>query len=345
DSRPDLAARYEDYGWPATIIFTPDGKEIVKKSGYITPVAMAELLRKVAKDPSPLPDEDLKHPEVLNPALSEELKKKFEADIQDRYDQKQGSWDVSHKFIDANFAELYLNKSLYGDKKAAKWLKQTLDNNLKIHDPVWGGVYQYSTGGVWNEAHFEKIMSIQADNIRIYAQAGLVFKNKKYLEAAKKTANYINEFLTSPEGGFYTSQDADLVQGQHSESFFKLGDKARRKQGIPRVDKNRYARENGWMIQALAALYAATGEKVYLERAEKAAKWIQENRSLHGGGFRHAEKDLAGPYLSDTSTMGSAFLRLYLVTGNRAYYSASVEAAKFIDQNFKNAKAGFDAAV
>ncbi|RYZ69430.1 MAG: thioredoxin domain-containing protein, partial [Proteobacteria bacterium] len=168
DSRPDLAARYEDYGWPATIIFTPDGKEIVKKSGYITPVAMAELLRKVAKDPSPLPDEDLKHPEVLNPALSEELKTKFEADILDRYDQKQGSWDVSHKFIDANFAELYLNKSLYGDKKAAKWLKQTLDNNLKIHDPVWGGVYQYSTGGVWNEAHFEKIMSIQADNIRIY---------------------------------------------------------------------------------------------------------------------------------------------------------------------------------
>src|SRR3954470_23348626 len=29
DSRPDLSNRYEDYGWPATIVFAPDGSEIV----------------------------------------------------------------------------------------------------------------------------------------------------------------------------------------------------------------------------------------------------------------------------------------------------------------------------
>src|SRR4030095_9070933 len=39
DSRPDLANRYLNYGWPATVIFDPDGTEIVKRRGYIEPEA------------------------------------------------------------------------------------------------------------------------------------------------------------------------------------------------------------------------------------------------------------------------------------------------------------------
>jgi hypothetical protein len=43
---------------------------------------------------------------------------------------------------------------------------------------------------------------------------------------------------------FYVSQDADVISGRHSASFFFLG----------RIDKHLYARENGWMINALARL-------------------------------------------------------------------------------------------
>lgn len=49
--------------------------------------------------------------------------------------------------------------------------RDTLRLQRKLIDPVWGGVYQYSVGGDWNEPHFEKIMQMQAENIRIYAQA------------------------------------------------------------------------------------------------------------------------------------------------------------------------------
>src|SRR5580700_6537061 len=45
DARPDLSARYEDYGWPATVIYAPDGTEIVKKQGYIEPDGMSRLLQ------------------------------------------------------------------------------------------------------------------------------------------------------------------------------------------------------------------------------------------------------------------------------------------------------------
>src|ERR1700752_4158148 len=55
DSRPDLANRYEDYGWPATIVFNTDGSEIVKRQGYIPPKPMASLLQAIIDDPSPGP--------------------------------------------------------------------------------------------------------------------------------------------------------------------------------------------------------------------------------------------------------------------------------------------------
>jgi len=55
DSRPDLSNRYEDYGWPATIVFAADRSEIVKRSGYIPPVPMASMLQAIIDDPSPGP--------------------------------------------------------------------------------------------------------------------------------------------------------------------------------------------------------------------------------------------------------------------------------------------------
>ncbi|MHB2020308.1 MAG: DUF255 domain-containing protein, partial [Candidatus Xenobia bacterium] len=55
DSRPDLSNRYEDYGWPATVIFNGDGQELAKFAGYVPPPRMASLLLGVIDDPTPGP--------------------------------------------------------------------------------------------------------------------------------------------------------------------------------------------------------------------------------------------------------------------------------------------------
>ena len=55
DSRPDLANRYQDYGWPATVVFNSDGGEIVKRQGFIPPDDMASMLQAIIDDPSPGP--------------------------------------------------------------------------------------------------------------------------------------------------------------------------------------------------------------------------------------------------------------------------------------------------
>src|SRR5580658_9697248 len=55
DSRPDLSNRYEDYGWPATVVFSPTGSEIVKRQGYLEPRQMTSMLKAIIADPSPGP--------------------------------------------------------------------------------------------------------------------------------------------------------------------------------------------------------------------------------------------------------------------------------------------------
>src|ERR1700760_2081349 len=67
DSRPDLSNRYEEYGWPATVVFAADGSEIVKRQGYIPPRNMASMLQAIIDDPSPGPS--IEKEAALHPAL------------------------------------------------------------------------------------------------------------------------------------------------------------------------------------------------------------------------------------------------------------------------------------
>lgn len=337
DSRPDLSNRYEDYGWPATIFFAPDGKEIVKRSGYIPPKPMISLLTDIIKDPTPGPSakDESKIEIATTPSLSPEISKAARKEFTEGYDFKQGAWGFSHKYMDWDSVEYCMTAaSRKDDKQAEQMAKQTLQAQLQLIDPVWGGVYQYSAGGTWKEPHYEKIMSMQAENMRIYAQAYSLWSDPSYLKASLDIYKYLKGFLSSPEGAFYTSQDADVIQGKHSEEYFKLDDAGRRSQGIPVIDKHIYARENGWVINSLVAVYGATGEDKYLQDALKAAKWVIDNRSLAGGGFRHDEKDAAGPYLGDNVAMGNAFLKLYMATGDRQWLQRSEDAVKFIEENF-----------
>lgn len=88
-------------------------------------------------------------------------------------------------------------------------------------------------------------------------------------------------------------------------------------------------------------LYAATGERRYLDEAVASARWVLQNRSLPGGGFRHDAADAAGPYLGDTLAMGRAFLELYQVTGDRVRLGHAEQAAGYLAANFRSRDAGF----
>jgi uncharacterized protein YyaL (SSP411 family) len=347
DKRPDLSNRYEDFGWPATVVFAADGSEIVKRRGYLLPEEMSSMLQAIIDDPSPgpsvEPEEKIVYPTKagLTPALRDELTRGF----LNGYDKVHGSWGFNQKYLDWDSVEYSLDLARSGDKGAEQMARQTLHEQLHLLDPAWGGVYQYSTDGDWKAPHFEKIMQFQAENLRVYSLASAQLGDPEDLHAASEIHRFVTTFLMSPEGAFYTSQDADLVEGKHSAEYFALSDSERRKLGVPRVDKHSYARENGWIIAGIATFYGATGEQKYLDEATRAANWVIKNRALPGGGFRHDAQNAAGPFLGDTIAMGRAFLALYSVTGDRAWLQRATAAADFIERNFKNSQgAGFTTA-
>ncbi len=334
DARPDLGNRYREYGWPATIIFGPNGEELDKLSGFVEPAEMEKILRELAANPKPrVEPRKLQYSEQssLTPVMKAELIKRYENSA----DRKLGGLKTSHKFLEQDTIEYALKGAAKSVTADAEFARLSLANNLKLLDPVWGGMYQYSTHGDWDHAHFEKIAAKQASDLYLYAKAYPIWKDPEHLKVTVKMREYFNAFLRDPaSGAYYTSQDADVVKGEHSEEYFRLPDAERRKQGIPAVDKNIYASENGRIIQALVQVYAATGEKAALDEALKAAEWIVANRSLPGGGFKHGEKDPAGPYLCDSLFMGSGMLALYSATGDRAWLTKAQGAADFIGANF-----------
>ena len=341
DSRPDISARYEDYGWPATIVFNADGGEIVKRQGYIPPKPMARLLQAIIDDPTPGPSVQPRKAIEYSDAssLSPQLKDELERKLNENYDPKLGGWGTVHKYLDWEAIEWSIWQAQTGDHAAEHRARQTLDAALKLIDPVWGGLYQYSVDGDWDHPHFEKIMQFQAEGIRTYSLAYARWHDPAYLKAAQEIRRYLADFLTSPEGAFYTSQDADLIDGQESDGYFAQVDVMRRKRGIPRVDTHVYSRENGWAIAALVALSNANSNPQDLNDAIRAADWIAAHRALPGGGFRHDESDASGPYLADTLAMGRAFLALYGATADRRWLDRAQAAAAFIIAHFSDPSA------
>ncbi len=340
DAHPELARRYENFGWPATVVYAADGTEIVKRRGYLRPEIMVSMLEAVVRDPSPVhypgsePIDRWAGSAVLAPKLRAELERRHV----DSHDQKAGGFDQMQKFLDRDTLEYALLRATSGarDAKAEAMLRLDLDAALALIDPVWGGMYQYSTDGDWRHPHYEKIMQIQADAMRAYALAWSLFSEPRYRKAAEDIHRYVLAFLTSPEGAFYVSQDADLVKGRHSEDYFAKGDAGRRAQGLPAVDTHVYARENGWMIQSLVALHEATGEQRFLDEAARAARWIVAHRALPSGGFRHGERDNGGPWLEDTLSMGRAQLALYQAGAGRDWLARAERAAAFADRAFRS---------
>jgi uncharacterized protein YyaL (SSP411 family) len=345
DSDPALSSRYGDWGWPATIVLAADGGEIVKRRGYIPPRNMASLLQAIVDDPSPGPSvvEQAPIKAAVKGELGEAQRQQLSLQYEQAYSSEHGGWGDALKYVDAPALELALEHAQRGDAAAEHMARQTLDANLALIDPVWGGVYQYSEKPDWSAPHYEKIMSYQADDLRLYAMAYARWRDPRYLHAAQAIHGYLDNFLRSPDGAYYVSEDADLNAATSGHVYYALSKVQRLALGLPPIDRHLYARENGWAIAALCRYSDASGDSSALHAAQDAAQWIAAHRGLSGGGFRHGEaKD--GPFLGDTAAMAEAFLALYRSTGDRAWLRQSLAALAFIEAHFGDGQAGFDTA-
>lgn len=345
DQRLDLAARYQDWGWPATIVFGADGRELWKNRGYVPADRLQEVLQRLVDAPQPLAEEPAPPPATAAAGL----RAATAAELQDRmralWDEQHAGFGFVHKYLDLAGAEWLLAQARAGDTTSRTRLLRLLDAERALIDPVWGGACQYSHGGVWTNPHFEKVMERQLADLRGYSLAYGAFGREADLAAARDVARYLRTMLRAPDGAFFASQDADLVPGEHGAEYFALPDAARRARGLPRIERSRWSRENGQAIAGLCALQAVAPEPALLAAAREAAAWIVTHRRRADGTFAHGDHDVGGPFLADSLAMAAAAAALGEVTNEPQWLDLAVATLHAIDATFAAATGGFAAAV
>ena len=289
-------------------------------------------------------ERQLKLIEQVNPVLSHECRRRLRYMHMRSFDWEQGGLLSTVKFVDRDSVEYSLLIASDHELSEARMARLTLDNALSLIDPVWGGVYQYSTQGKWDVPHYRKTIAAQAGHLRLYSLAYAQFKTTKYLDATNSILSYIKKFMLSDVDAFYAGQ-ADSVNGMCPKEYFALDELKRTQFGMPDIDKRLLTRENGWMIEALATHYEFCGSQQSLDMAIKAAAWINQHCRTNDGGYLSNIMTSKPVHLADTLAMARAMLQLYRATLDERYLQHACESAIFIHKNFKHSLCGYNTRV
>ena len=323
DSRPDISQRYERWGWPATIIFAPDGTEIVKLRGYYSPQFFNPILSATIEDPSPVVYPDAGGAErerTLATGLTEAQRNEILAFIDQAWDEQNGGWSKS-KFVDGPMLTWVLQRARQGDVKNEARIKRALTLMAStMVDKATGAMNQVNLKPDWSEPAREFPMFAQEAGLSAFARASTMYGDPAYRQAADRIYGFLKNTMAEPGGGFYAS--------------FGMSE------GEPGVDRRQYARETAQAIAGLLAYCDATGVAEARDLAVSGARWALANRTMQGGGFRHAEQDKGGPYLADNVEMAKALLALHRSTGEREWLVQAQAAADFIAKTFVDPATG-----
>jgi uncharacterized protein len=347
DAHPDVAERYGAWGWPATILFTPDAAEIGKYRGYLPKAELLSILERVtAREAAPAAASSSRDPASSPPPLAALgwIAGRLMVDMDAYFDPREGGWGRRQKAAIGHNAAFDLRRAARGDGEAMKRALLSLARHRELVDPVWGGVYQYSSGASWREPHFEKLMPYQASNLEAWAMGYAATKDPALLADARAVARYLETFLSSPTGAFFASQDADVHAHERDKpfvagkAFFPLDDARRRALGVPRVDRSVYGFENGLAIAAFVTLHEATGDAAALARARRAADELLRTHVGADGAVRRSE---TGPrYLADAAGLGFGLARLAAATGDARYVAAATRVAAAMARDFEDRATG-----
>ena len=289
-------------------------------------------------------EHQLKLIEQINPVLSHECRRRLRYMHMRSFDWEQGGLLSTVKFVDRDSVEYSLVIASDHEMSEARMARLTLDKATSLIDPVWGGVYQYSTQGKWDMPHYRKTIASQAGHLRLYSLAYAQLKSTRYLDVTHTIVDYIQKFLLSDVDAFYAGQ-SDNVNSIKADEYFSLDERKRLSHGVPDIDKRLLSRENGWMIEALATHYEYCGNQQSLDIAIKATTWVNQHcRTCHGAYLPNIM--INKPVnMADTLAMARAMLQLYRATLDEHYLNYACESAVFIHKNFKNSLCGYNTTI
>ena len=238
EERPDLDQVYMAAvqamtgggGWPMSVFLTPDGRPFYGGTYYPDePRHGMPSFRQVLEGVDQAWREQRAEVEAAGGRLVQGLVEQSRLDagdddptpevmaaasgaIEASFDWANGGWGRAPKFPQPMTIEFLLRHHLAtGDPRplllARRSLEAMADGGLR--DQLGGGFHRYSTDAHWLVPHFEQMLYDNAQLARVYLHAWPITGDPRLLDVATGTLDYMRRELTTDDGAFAASQDAD----------------------------------------------------------------------------------------------------------------------------------------
>ncbi len=242
EERPDVDRVYMTFvqsttgsgGWPMSVFLTPERRPFLGGT-YFPPddrygrPGFRSLLTHLAdiwdKNPDSILDQGARVTEALNEHLrnaqtnaSGPLKLSWLENayrqFQSGFDPEEGGFSSAPKFPRPsvyNFLFRYQQRREH--RESIEMAMFTLLKMARggIYDHLGGGFHRYSVDARWHVPHFEKMLYDQAQLAMVYADLFQVAPDAEIEQTLRETLDYVLRDMTSPEGGFYSAEDADSL--------------------------------------------------------------------------------------------------------------------------------------
>jgi uncharacterized protein YyaL (SSP411 family) len=262
-------------GWPLTIVMTPDkvpffaGTYFPRESRFGLP-GMLELVPRLKRIWEEERERILEAANKLNSALGRSATNGIGRDLTEKtldlaYEQLNRTFDSTY----GGFGEKLKFPSPHNVLFLLRYWRRTgraaslamVEKTLMamrlggICDHLGGGFHRYSTDREWLVPHFEKMLYDQALIATAYVEAYQATGKREYADTAREVFGYVLRDLTSPEGAFYSAEDADS-EGVEGKFYVWTEDEMRSALGAE--------------TDLAAKVFSVTAEGNFVEEATKA---------------------------------------------------------------------------
>jgi uncharacterized protein len=366
EERPDIDQIYLNAaqltsgsaGWPLNAFALPDGKPFYAAT-YIPKEQWIVMLQQIAdaykNDQYNLIKQAQKLTEGIQTSdlmsfktdstvsLNESSYQKIFSKWENHFDYRAGGVKGAPKFpMPVVWEYLLQDHHLTGNEKSLQLVITTLDEMLKggIYDQLGGGFYRYATDENWRVPHFEKMLYDNGQLISLYAHAYQVTRTAMYADVIGNTLDFVRTHLTSREGGFYSSLNADsegeegkfyvwtkkeienLLSREEADlviGFYQVTDQGDWHAGKnilhSKVFKSEFAMNNMPSAEAKRKLQVA--EQKLLSARNKRAHPSRDDKIM----------------VSWNALMMKGYLDAYFALGNHEYLKTALNNARFLEKN------------